>query len=150
MQRASRLRCSLWLLSYLWLQLLCLSITGFLHSELDFLRLKEATAQSESLVLPSGEECQILFSPGGASVKYCYRYDREERFLISDFIYHQWDGEGLHERSRQSIESELALHSLAYRVGIAKEHSVDAEIDTKEDDRWWVSGCALLLETLGI
>ncbi len=126
-----------------------MSVTFFVRNAIALSGMK-CVREESGIVLNGGKRAEILFLPDGARVIDCYRYNREERFQISSYIYEKWYEDGFHERSAQSLESELALHAFSYRLGIAKENSKDADLDIKGDDRWYVFAGYSLIEVLGL
>ena len=55
-----------------------------------------------------------------------------------------------HHRSVESLVSELSLHKRCYLLGIEKEKAKDAELERKEDKRWYVRATSAALEVLGL
>ena len=113
---------------------------------------KEARILGENtLVLSSGKEAIVEIGEDCASVKNCYLYGREDRLSICFYIDRRWKEMGLnHERSVESLEAELSLHSYCYLLGIERERSKDAELDRVEDPRAYVRVGYKTLEALGI
>lgn len=103
-----------------------------------------------TIALPSGKEAFVYFREDGAEVMGCHGYSREERFAICSYVADTWKKEGIRERSVQSLEAEMALHSICYRLGIEKEKAKDAYLDKKEDERWYVSASVNIVEAMGL
>jgi hypothetical protein len=101
------------------------------------------------LLLSSGGTSRIRFDDESATVVDCYLLSRKERLNVVSYIQERWRGEGKHGRSSQSLEGELALHSFAYRLGINKESSKDADLGVHEDERWCVRELSGLIEFMG-
>jgi hypothetical protein len=104
---------------------------------------------SSSISLSGGKRCEVIFEENAVKVMDCHRFGREERLEICSYIHEGLSGKGIHERSIQSLEAELAFHAYCYRLGIEREHSKDADLDVKEDPRWYVVAGYSLLEVLG-
>lgn len=104
---------------------------------------------SSSISLSGGKSCEILFLEDSVKVMDCHRFNRKERLEICSYIHEGLSGKGIHERSIQSLEAELAFHAYCYRLGIESEHSKDADLDVKEDPRWYVVAGYSFLEVLG-
>lgn len=150
-RRASRPRCrAFWIAIYLPLQLLCVSVTFFVRNCIDIGKAEYEVIAESSLMLEGGKRAEILFSPDWAKVLDCYRFDREERLQICTYIRDIWAEDGIRERSVQSLESELALHAFSYRLGVATEHTEDADLDVRGDPRWYVSAGYSIIEFLGL
>jgi hypothetical protein len=141
-----------WALAYLAVQFVSLSMTFFVRNSLEISRSSYAfDVESNSLTLSNGQSCVVEFDEANAKVKDCYRYERKERFDICRFISEEWSLSGLpHRRSVQSLEAELAIHSIAYRLGVETESSKNADLGLEEDGRWYVAASCRLAETIGL
>lgn len=150
-RRASRPRCrALWAIAYLLLQIHCISATFFVRNCIDISQAEYRRTNETSLTLEGGKTAEIVFSPDGAKVLNCHRFNRKERLQISSFIRDEWAEDGIHERSVQSLESEIALHAFSYRLGIAKDRAKDADLGIYGDGRWYISAGCSLIQVLGL
>lgn len=88
--------------------------------------------------------------PDRAVVKDCYRLNRRERYKAAMEIDRRWEEMGIdHERSIQSIESEINLHRIAYFLNVRVNQAKDADIDLAEDGRFIVRASYKALMVLG-
>lgn len=103
------------------------------------------------ILLSSGKGAEVEINEDYASVKYCYLYDQAEQKEICSYVNQAWKEMGLsHHRSVESLVSELSLHKRCYLLGIEKEKAKDAELERKEDKRWYVRATSAALEVLGL
>jgi hypothetical protein len=149
-RRCHRLKIAI---AYALLQIVALSAAFFVRNWLD-LSTKGGAEPSEAgdetvLLLSSGGTSHIRFGDENATVFDCYLLSRKERLNVVSYIQERWKGEGKHRRSSQSLEGELALHSFAYRLGIDRESSKDADLGVYEDERWSVRELSGLIEFMG-
>ena len=88
--------------------------------------------------------------PDRAVVRDCYHLNRRERYQAAMEIDRRWKGMGIgHERSIQSIESEINLHRIAYFLNVRVSQAKDADIDLAEDSRFIVRASYKALMVLG-
>lgn len=103
------------------------------------------------LVLASGKEGDIAIYDDFASVRDCARFDKEDRHEICLHIDRSWRRMGLaHLRSVESLEAELSAHCYAYRLGIERNRSKDAELERRGDKRRYVRLMAVAFEAIGL
>jgi hypothetical protein len=101
------------------------------------------------LAFEGGKRVDILFGEENATVVDCFLLSRKERLYVVSYIQGRWGEQGKHGRSSQSLEGELALHSFAYRLGIDRGSSKDADLGVHEDERWYVKELSGLIEFMG-
>ena len=138
-KRTKTKRCRL-ISSYLFLQLIAISITFFIRNEIT---IRYSDGISEDTM------SKVEFLPNRAVVKDCYLLNREERYKTAVYIDRVWRMMGFHRRSIQSIESEIELHRISYLLGIRKDQAVDADIDLDQDERFLVRTCYKALQVFG-
>ena len=148
-RKRDRRRCR-WAVAYILIQLLCLSVTFFIRNANDIGKADCRVTGSGNVTLNGNKTVDIAFYDGSVKVKDCYLYGRKERLAICGYIYQELSSRGFHERSIQSLEAELALHSICYKLGIRKEQAVDADLDVYGDERWYVAAGYSLLEVFGV
>lgn len=147
-KRKKKGRCR-WILAYLLLQMIALSSTFFCRNLNTLKKVGNKEFVDNQLVLRSGKQCKIRFFKDSAKVVDCYLYDWNERLEIASYVREIWKKEGYKERSAQSLEAEIALHALSYRLGIKKKQAVDADLDIHGDSRWYVYAGYSFIEVFG-
>lgn len=85
-----------------------------------------------------------------ALVKDCYTLSRIDIYKVSIYINTKWKDLNIHNRSIESIASEIKLHKVLYNLGMFKTHCVDADIETTEDERLIVRISYKIIQILGI
>lgn len=148
-RKKDRRRCR-WVVAYLIIQMFCVSVTFFLRNVSDIGKADCHATESGNIALSSEKVVSIVFSEKSVKVKDCYLYGRKERLAICRYIYQELSDKGFHERSVQSLEAELALHSICYKLGIRREQAIDADLDVFGDERWYVTAGYSLLEVFGV
>lgn len=161
-RRANRPRCRReektnrkwpWLYAYFALQVLFFVLCLFIRTEiqLGYAGKSFSSEDKETIVLSDGKEARIRFDDASAKVMDSFRFDSQERFEICSYILKSLDGTPRQtNRSIQSMEAELSLHAYAYRLGIEKGKSKDADLDYSEDPRWYVRMATSLFEVAGL
>lgn len=88
---------------------------------------------------PSLDSSYVEVFPDRAVVKDCYRLTKKERYQAAIEINRSWKEMGIaHQRSIQSIESEINLHRIAYYLNVRTDQAKDADIDLADDSRFIV------------
>ncbi len=54
------------------------------------------------------------------------------------------------DRSINNLEAELKLHAVLYELGVSKESTRDADLEYREDNRWYVRSATMFFQILGI
>ena len=137
-RRRKRRRCSLYASLYV-LVLVVFSVTFFVRNEM-YLR---------AIAITDDISVSIVFFDDSAKVVDAYKLTRKERYETAIYIDYCWRNEGYHFRSIESIEAEIYAHRIAYRLGIDKSRSKDADIDLKEDKRLYVKASYIILMAFG-
>ena len=94
----------------------------------------------------------MIFDESNVEIIDAYRYDEiNDRVVIMAFIryYCKETGKTI-KRSGSDISGEYMLHTIAYKVGIMKGNSCNANIDYISDNRWYVRIAGSVLGWLGI
>lgn len=132
-------RCSLASLS-LFVPLLLISVTSIVRNRISMSGVDDSLQDSS----------HIEVFPDRAVVKDCYRLNRRERYQAAMEINRRWKEMGIsHQRSVQSIESEINLHRIAYFLNVRVSQAKDADIDPAEDSRFIVRASYKALMVLG-
>ncbi len=148
-RKRDRRRCR-WVAAYLLIQMFCVSVTFFIRNASDIGKADCLAIENGNITLSSEKVVSVVFSEKSVKVKDCYLYGRKERLAICSYIYGELSDRGLHERSIQNLEAELALHSICYKLGIRREQAIDADLDVYGDERWYVAAGYSLLEVFGV
>lgn len=85
-----------------------------------------------------------------AVVKDCYTLSRDDIYKVSIYINSKWKDLNIHNRSIDSIVSEIELHKLLYNLGMFKSHTIDADIEVTKDERLIVRISYKIIQILGI
>lgn len=94
---------------------------------------------------------ELSINESFASVKDCYLFDKSERREICSYVDKTWKDMGLpHQRSMESLEAELSLHKACYLLGIEKKKAKNAELEIREDPRWYVRAATNVFEVFGL
>ena len=139
-----------WAVAYILVQLLCLSATFFIRNASDIGKADCLAIENGNITLSSEKVVSVVFSDKSVRVRDCYQYGRKERLAICSYIYQELSSRGFNERSVQSLEAELVLHSICYKLGIRREQAIDADLDVYGDERWYVAAGYSLLEVFGV
>lgn len=83
-------------------------------------------------------------------VKDCYSLSRDDIYKVSIYINSKWKDLNIHNRSIESIVSEIELHKFLYNLGMFKTHTIDADIEVTEDERIFVRISYKIIQILGI
>lgn len=129
---------------------MCVSVTFFVRNVSDIRRSAFCGNEAGSITLDTGKVVDVVFYEDSVKVKDCHLYGRKERLAICGYIQRELSERGIHERSVQSLEAELALHAICYRLGIRRKQAVDADLDIHGDERWYVRAGYSLLEVFGV
>jgi hypothetical protein len=85
-----------------------------------------------------------------AVVKDCYTLSRNDIYKTAIFINSKWKDLNIHNRSVESIVSEIELHKVLYNLGMFKSHTIDADIESTKDERLIVRISYKIIQILGI
>ena len=85
-----------------------------------------------------------------AVVKNCYTLSRDDIYKVAIYINSKWKDLNIHNRSVESIVSEIELHKVLYNLGMFKSHTVDADIESTKDERLIVRISYNIIQILGI
>ena len=113
-----------------------------------FIREPYEIGKCETYQLSNGETTEVIYYPESMKIKDCYKLDRKMRWELLSLIYS--DAENKFDRTIMNAEGELAAHCYLYRMGIKKASTVDADLEYKFDDRWYVRLAGALLQILGV
>ena len=113
-----------------------------------FMREPYEIGKSETYQVSNGKNVEVIYYSESLKIKDCYKLDREERWELLTKIYSD-AGENF-DRTIMNAEGELAAHCYLYRLGIKKASTVDADLEYKCDDRWYVRLASALLQILGV
>ena len=93
----------------------------------------------------------IYISNDSVKITNCYLLNREERFMILSIIKSHLIKNGMTlDRSINNLEAELKLHAVLYELGVSKESTRDADLEYREDNRWYVRSVTMFFQILGI
>ena len=124
----------------LFVPLLLISVTSVVRSRISMSGVEDSLQDSS----------YIEVYPDRAVVKDCYRLNRRGRYQVAMEIDRRWKEMGIeHERSIQSIESEINLHRIAYFLNVRVSQAKDADIDLAEDSRFIVRASYKALMVFG-
>lgn len=104
--------------------------------------------KSETYQVSNAKNVEVIYYSESLKIKDCYKLDREERWELLTKIYS--DAGKNFDRTIMNAEGELAAHCYLYRLGIKKASTVDADLEYKCDDRWYVRFASALLQILGV
>ena len=85
-----------------------------------------------------------------AVVKNCYTLSRDDIYKVAIYINSKWKDLNIHNRSVESIVSEIELHKVLYNLGMFKSHTIDADIESTKDERLIVRISYKIIQILGI
>lgn len=85
-----------------------------------------------------------------AVVKNCYTLSRDDIYKVAIYINSKWKDLNIHNRSVESIVSEIELHKTLYNLGMFKSHTIDADIESTKDERLIVRISYKIIQILGI
>ena len=113
---------------------------------------KESENGSVELTLNQRKMVTLEFDETSVKVSGAYRYDdRPEMVEIIRFIRYYCDKNGIRiTRKNSDLWGELRLHTVLYKMGYREVHTLNAEIDYEEDDRWYVNVVSTVLGRIGI
>ena len=84
-------------------------------------------------------------------IKDCHNLSKEEQVEVVSFIINYLEtNEIYYDRTINNFVAELSLHSYLYKLGIAKESTVDADLEYIEDFRWYVRTGTILFQIFGV
>ena len=83
-------------------------------------------------------------------VKDCYILSRDDIYKVAIYINSKWKDLNIHNRSVESIVSEIELHKTLYNLGMFKSHTIDADIESTKDERLIVRISYKIIQILGI
>ncbi len=93
----------------------------------------------------------IIFSSDSVKVKDCQTLSKEEQIEVASFIVNYLDSNNIYySRTINNFVAELSLHSYLYKIGIARDCTVDADLEFTEDKRWYVKTGTILFQIFGI
>lgn len=104
--------------------------------------------ESETYQISNGKNVEVIYYSESLKIKDCYKLDRKERWELLTQIYS--DAGKNFDRTIMNAEGELAAHCYLYRLGIKKASTMDADLEYKCDDRWYVRFASALLQILGV
>ena len=85
-----------------------------------------------------------------AVVKDCSILSRDDIYKVAIYINNKWKDLNIHNRSVESIVSEIELHKVLYNLGMFKSHTIDADIESTKDERLIVRISYNIIQILGI
>lgn len=104
--------------------------------------------KSETYQVSNGKNVEVIYFSESLKIKDCYKLSREERWKLLTQIYS--DAGKSFDRTIMNVEGELAAHCYLYHFGIEKASTVDADLEYKSDDRWYVRLVSAILQILGV
>ena len=113
-----------------------------------FIRAPHEVGKRETYQMSGGLTAEVVYYQDSLKIKDCYKLDREARLELLSMIYS--DARDRFDRTIMSMEGELAAHCYLYHFGIEKASTVDADLEYKSDDRWYVRLASALLQILGV
>lgn len=81
----------------------------------------------------------------------CHNLSKEEQIEVACFIVDYLKTNDIYyDRTINNFVAELSLHSHLANLGIAKNSTIDADLEYVKDNRWYVRTGTLLFQMFGI
>lgn len=101
--------------------------------------------------LDSGEKIEIGFGKESVQIVDSYRLNRTERIEILCFISYCLEKKEIEcVRTIQNLEGELIAHNLLYHLNYQTAHTQSADLDYREDCRWYVRATTTAMQIFGV